>query len=146
MMERLRSQVVSLFQTGFSASDILKRMKNENVNRMFVYRTIKRFKETQSIIDRPRSGRPRSARTPRLKNNVHCRIRRNPRKSIRKMAREFSVNHETMRKLVREDLGLKSYKRKAVHHLSEALRFKRLERSKALLRRVGPEIQENIHY
>ena len=60
------------------------------------------------------------------------------------MALESSVNHETIRKLVREHLGLKSSKRKAVPHLSETIIFKRLEISKALLRRVGPEIQENI--
>ena len=139
-----RSQIISLFQAGLSASDILKQMKNENINRMFIYRTIKRFKDTQSVNDRPRSGRPKSARTPKLKNNVQCRIRRNPRRSIRKLARDFSVNHETMRNLVRKDLGLKSYKRKAVHHLSEPLRVKRLERSKKLLCRVGPETQESI--
>ena len=48
-----RSQIISLFQAGLSASDIFKQMKNENINRMFIYRTIKRFKDTQSVNDRP---------------------------------------------------------------------------------------------
>ena len=60
------------------------------------------------------------------------------------MAREFSVNHETMRKLVVEDLKLKSFKRKKVHHLNESIRNKRLVRSKALLKRFAEEDQNWI--
>ena len=48
-----------------------------------------------------------------------------------------------MRKLVCEDLGLKSLKRKKVHHLNQSIRAKRLERSKVLLQRFarGTECQ-----
>ncbi|KAI6660762.1 Transposase [Oopsacas minuta] len=60
------------------------------------------------------------------------------------MAREISVNHETMRKLVFEDLGLKSFKRKKVHHLNLSIRTKRLARSKALLQRFAPGAQDQI--
>ena len=52
-----------------------------------------------------------------------------------KMAREFKVNHETMRKLVSEDLGMRSFKGCKVHHLND--RAKRLTRCKGLLKRVG---------
>ncbi|KAI6648604.1 Transposase [Oopsacas minuta] len=60
------------------------------------------------------------------------------------MARELSVNHETMRKLVVEDLGLKSFKRKTVHHLNPSIRTKRLARSKTLLQRFAPGAQDQI--
>ncbi|KAI6646057.1 Transposase [Oopsacas minuta] len=60
------------------------------------------------------------------------------------MVRELSVNHETMRKLVVEDLGLKSFKRKKVHHLNPSIRTKRLARSKALLQGFAPGAQEQI--
>ncbi|KAI6651346.1 Transposase [Oopsacas minuta] len=60
------------------------------------------------------------------------------------MARELSVNHETMRKLVFEDLGLKSFKRKKVHYLNSSIRTKRLARSKALLQRLAPGTQNQI--
>ena len=48
--------------------------------------------------------------------------------------------------MVRNDLGLKSLKRHAVHHLTPALRQKRFQRSKKLLARlaVGPE--NNIQF
>ena len=100
---------------------------------MIVYRTIKRYNETGSVLDKQRSGRPRSIRTPGLKNSVRCRIFRNPRWSMRKMAREFKVNHETMRKLVSEDLGMRSFKRSKVHHLNDSIRAKRLTRCKGSL-------------
>ncbi|KAI6647157.1 Transposase [Oopsacas minuta] len=60
------------------------------------------------------------------------------------MANELSVNHETMRKLVVEDLGLKSFKRKKVHHLNPSIRTKKLVRSKSLLQRSAPGAQDNI--
>ena len=79
-----------------------------------------------------------------LKNKVQCRIWRNPRRSVRKMAREFSVNHKTMRKLVVEDLKLKSFKRKKINHLNESIRTKRIVRSKAFLKRFVEEDQNWI--
>ena len=104
---------------------------------MIVYRTIKRYNETGNVLDKQRSGRPRSIRTPGLKNSVRCRIFRNPRRSMRKMAREFKVNYETMCKLVSEDLGMRSFKRSKVHHLNDSIRAKRLTRCKGLLKRFG---------
>ena len=108
MVNEIRSKIIALFETGSSKKEIFQKLKDENVSLKLIYRTIKRYDDTGSIIDRPRSGRPRSARSPALKNKVRCRIWRNPRRSVRKMAREFSVNHETMRKLV---VGLSREKR-----------------------------------
>ncbi|KAI6657148.1 Transposase [Oopsacas minuta] len=60
------------------------------------------------------------------------------------MAREYSVNRETLRKVIHEDLGLKSLKRQTVHHLTPTLQVKRLERCKRLLRRLVNEDYEQI--
>ncbi|KAI6658279.1 Transposase [Oopsacas minuta] len=60
------------------------------------------------------------------------------------MSREFCVNHETMRKLVVEDLGMKSYKRKNVHHLNDSIRRKRLERCIQLKARFAPGTEDQI--
>ena len=79
----------------------------EKVNRMMVYRTLKRFNETCNVEGRLRPGRPTCVRTSQLKNVIRCRISRNPRRSMRKMARELKVGRESLRKLVRSDLGLK---------------------------------------
>ncbi|KAI6646058.1 Transposase [Oopsacas minuta] len=60
------------------------------------------------------------------------------------MVRELSVYHEMIRKKVVEDLGLKSFKRKKIHHLNPSIRTKRLARSKALLQGFAPGAQEQI--
>ncbi|KAI6646234.1 MhmaT1 transposase [Oopsacas minuta] len=121
---------------GSTQSEISKNLKNEKINRLFIYRTIKRYNDTKSVEDKPRSGRPATVRTRALREKLRSKIRRNPRRSIRKMAREYPVNRETLRKMIHEDLGLKSLKRQTVHHLTPTLRIKRLERCKKLLRRL----------
>ncbi|KAI6648149.1 Transposase [Oopsacas minuta] len=61
------------------------------------------------------------------------------------MARELSVNHETMKKLVVEDLWLRSFTRKKVHHLNPSIQTKKLVISKALLQRfvLGPKTRRS---
>eukprot|EP00800_Vazella_pourtalesii_P015855 TRINITY_DN4383_c0_g1_i5.p1 TRINITY_DN4383_c0_g1~~TRINITY_DN4383_c0_g1_i5.p1 ORF type:complete len:293 (-),score=7.56 TRINITY_DN4383_c0_g1_i5:556-1434(-) len=92
----------------------------------------------------PRSGRPKSVTTPRLKKIVMDRIRRNPRRSVRKMASELKVSLGSMQNLVKNDLHLKSFKRRTVHFLSDKIIQKRLVRSKGLLTRLATQQLDNI--
>ena len=89
------------------------------------------------VLDRPRSGSPTSVSTRQLNKKISSQIARNWRRFIRKLARDFSVSHESVRKIVRNDLGLKSLKRHTVHHLTPALRQKRFQRSRKLLARLA---------
>jgi hypothetical protein len=63
---------------------------------------------------------------------------------MRKMAAELDVNRESIRCLIRKDLGLFPFKRHRVHHLNASIRGKRLIRSKALLRRLAKINAENV--
>ena len=139
MVLDLRSKIVSHHLSGCTPTQILKKLKGEKVNRMLVYRTIKRYNATKGIADRARSGRPSTVRSIRLRKVVRGRVARNPKRSIRKMAKEIGVNRESLGKVVREDLGLKSLKRKTVHHLTPVLRKKRVGRCKGLLQRLAPD-------
>ncbi|KAI6660612.1 hypothetical protein LOD99_10389 [Oopsacas minuta] len=87
----------------------------------------------------PRSGRPKSITTPRMKKLVRDRIRRNPLRSMRKMAAEVHISKGSMQNLVKNELDFRSYKRKTVHFLSETIKLKRLSRSKGLLTRLEIE-------
>ena len=49
--------------------------------RKFVYRTIKRYKDTGRIVDKPRSGRPVTATTNKLRKVVRSPVWRTPRRS-----------------------------------------------------------------
>ena len=99
---------------------------------MFISRTIDRFIETGSTNDRPRSGRPRSATGSEIQKKVAARIRRNPERSMRKMAADIKISERSMRRLVKRDLGLESLKTRVIHSLSAQQKKKRLERCKRL--------------
>ena len=123
-MERERSAIIELFVKGNNPGEILKLLKMPKQGRKLIYRTIQRYKKTGGVKDMPRSGRPKSVTTPRLKKVVMDRIRRNPRRSLRKMAVELKVSRGSLQNLVRNDIGLRSFKRKKVYFLSKQIREK----------------------
>jgi hypothetical protein len=57
----------------------------------------------RKVESRPRSGRPRSQRTPETIKAVLDKIRQNPGKSIRKMAKECNLNEITIRRIIKDD-------------------------------------------
>ena len=69
-MNRQRSAIVELFVNGNTPSEIMKTLGIHKERRMFVYRTIQRYKDTGDTSDRSRSGRPISVTTQRMKNIV----------------------------------------------------------------------------
>ena len=104
-----RAFVVDQFSKGKTRSQILHAGKEMKLNRMFIKRTLDRFQETQSTEDRPRPGRPKSCRTPVAIKKIRDKIRRNPRQSMRKMAKEQGMSPKTMRSLVTRDLRMRLY-------------------------------------
>ena len=68
---------------------------------------------------------------------MRARIRRNRRRSQRKLASQMGVSRSSIQTIIKEDLGLTPYKRvRKVHGLStQQRRTSRLEISKALLQR-----------
>ena len=143
-MERERSAIIELFVKGNNPGEILKLLKMPKQRRKLIYRTIQRYKKTGGVKEMPRSGRPKSVTTPRLKKVVMDRIRRNPRRLLRKMAVELKVSRGSLQNLVRNDLGLRSFKRKKVHFLSKQIREKRKSRSKILLNRLANQGLERV--
>ena len=109
-----------------------------------MYRTINRFRETGSLSDKPRSGRPVTATTREMKSAVRSRVWRNPRRSVMKMALELKISRGSLRRIVNRDLGLSSFKRKRVHFLTDKIRAKRLSRSKGLLTRFANQGLEKV--
>ena len=86
-MKDLRGGIIRLYEQGKTGYEIAKEMK---LGSKTVYRIIKRYQETGSYNDKPRSGRPRTARTPANKRKIKGRIQRdnsNRKNSIRKMAK-----------------------------------------------------------
>ena len=84
-----RIAIVELFKAGKSHKEICKDLK---VNRMLVWRTFKRHKESGNVQNQPGQGHPQSARTTKLVKATREKVRRNPKRSIREMAKEVKVS------------------------------------------------------
>ena len=82
-----RAAIKLFHDKGYDPATIIKKLADLNISKMKVYRTVKRLRETGSIEDRKRSGRPRSVRTTQLISKVRSRYWRKPQQSVNKMAR-----------------------------------------------------------
>lgn len=86
----------------------------------------------------------RSARTSEVKKIVRERIRRNPQRSMRGMAKDLLISPRTMRRVVKEDLGLKIFRPREVQLLSDVNRRRRLEKSLTLRERFSDGTHLNV--
>ena len=131
-----RAAIIQLHRAGHSNSKIMKLLK---APKSTVRDTILRFQELGTMEDRDRSGRPRSARTPAkikaLRERI-WRIRRNPKRSLRKTAKDMNISHESVRTIVEQDLKMSPYKIRTRQLLTDLQKRKRKERAKILLNRL----------
>ncbi|KAL4132026.1 hypothetical protein QTP88_009247 [Uroleucon formosanum] len=116
-----RIAVIALFKCNKTPLEIFNLLKLLKITKKFVYRTIKRFKEFNTIDDKPRSGRPRELRTNAAVKAVAQRIRRNPLRKQKIMAREMKIPPRSMSRIIKEDLGLGAYRRSIGQRLTDAL-------------------------
>lgn len=111
-MEVKRELILRLHLDGKKTSEIVKTLKSENINRRFVQRTIARYRETGTAkIKKKKHGRNRSVRTKKIIKTVRERVRRNCAVSTRKLGKSLGISHQTAHLILKEDLGLKAYKK-----------------------------------
>lgn len=139
-----RTAVIALHKAGKSVSEIVKLLGTDGVKRLFVYRTIQRYRETGDVVDRVRSGRPRSIRTKKTIKAVREKLRRNPVRKQKVMARDMKISTRSMSRILRDDLKVKAYKRYTGQLLTPQLKKIRRERSKVLLARHGKDGYKKI--
>lgn len=143
-MKENRIAVIALHKCGKNANQIFELLKPLGISKMFVYRAINRFVESSQLEDRPRSGRPRVARTSAVVKAVRERIRRNPLRKQKIMSRELDISTRSMSRLIRDDLNMKAFRRSTGHLLTPNLKQIRLERCKRLLHWHADNGHENI--
>ena len=143
-LKELRCAVLALYKEGKKQVEILKLLKHHKVNRMFIYRTIRRFTETGTTEDRPRSGRPRLQRTESIRQSVRHRLRRNPARSVRKLSKELNVPRTTLQRIVKRKVRVRPFKKYTVQFLTPDQKMRRKQRAEALLARFADEDVENF--
>ena len=87
--------IQKLFESGQSPSKICNLLKGR-ASRSGVYKVLKRLKETVSTLLKERSTPSRKVRTPKLIKNTREKIRRKPRRSVRKLASASGVSYGAM--------------------------------------------------
>ncbi|XP_071745908.1 uncharacterized protein [Lepeophtheirus salmonis] len=126
-----KSAIISIHLEGKTCRVITMALKYFNVCKSAVHETIKWYKETGSSNDRPKSSLPRSMRTPRFIQVTRAKISLHFK---RKMPQVANVSRETIYRLIREDLWMKTYRLEKWQLLGEATMIMMLTRAMVLLK------------
>lgn len=118
--------------------------KPHKIYKSFVYRTIKRYEDTGSIKKRHKGGQSLTATSPANIKTVRERLRREPRRSGRKLAKELKISQDSVRRIIKNKLHKTTYKIQKIHQLTDAQKKVRAERVKRLLARHAKHEIPNI--
>lgn len=106
-MDFKRNSVIALYLAGKSQSAIVKALSHIKVNKMFVFRTIKRYKETGSTDKRHRGGKKKTATSREMVQKVKAQIEKNPSLSASQMANELQISVSSMIRILKNELNYK---------------------------------------
>ena len=113
-----------------SPTEISKRF---GIVRKTVYSAKNIYEATGDFKKTVKGGAPRKVHTKQLVQNTKKKIDRNPIHSIQKMAKDASVSNTTMRRVIRDDLKMKSRAKEQWQTLIEVNRAKRVTCCKSIL-------------
>lgn len=136
--------ISSLLKSKLPHAEVVRRAMALGVKRATAYRHIHRLSTTGCITDMRGFNTPRPVCTAQLAKAVKARIRRNCHRSLRKMAKQMKVPRESLRRMVKNNLGLKSLKMRKTHMLNDRLRVARRYKCKQLLSRYAPDDCKSI--
>ena len=115
-----------------------------NMPKSIVWNIIKNFFDAGITFDLPRSGRPRTATTPKRIKAVGEKIRRNPKGSVRKMAADFTISKNSMRRIIQDHLKMKSLGIQKRHFMNDTHKRKQLKRSRNLISHMESGVSGEI--
>lgn len=97
---------------GISCADSLKMLEKcygeSVISKTRTYEWYKTFKKGREIVeDMPRSGRPSTSKSEENIEKVKKIVHDNRKSSLREIARELNISHESVRSILVNDLGMK---------------------------------------
>ena len=84
----LRKTILKMQYQGYKVTLISRILDMPNST---VWKIIRKFQTTKEVTDLPRTGRPRCIRTKKKIKAIKERVRRNPKRSMKKMASEVET-------------------------------------------------------
>lgn len=133
--------MMKMYNEGLSAANIAKRLA---ISRSTVYSNLNRLKQTGTMDDRPRSGRPETASSSEVVKRIREKICRQPRRSMRELARVEGISEGSIRRIVKIKLGMRAYKIRKAQLLRDSTKAERLRKCKTLLKRFDAARHRNI--
>lgn len=130
-----RAAIIALFVRGNSPSEIIRVLKLGRNNRSTVYRIIHNYRKTHSI-ERIRTSRL-SVKRKKITKNLRDKIRRNPVRSQRQLAKEYNTSQRTIGRILRDDLHLRALKTKRNKLYPAGGKDARVQRTVAMKRRLA---------
>lgn len=137
-------RIVELFCAGKRSGEIFAALAHLGVTKRQVQRTLKRYKESGAVEKRHRGGPKPSATCKANVLKVKKRLRRNPRLSIRKLAKNLDIGRSSCQRILKGILHTKPFKIQKVHGLTENQKKVRLERVKSLKKRTAHSELPNV--
>ena len=137
-----KMRIQTLREQGYGAKAIVSAYPVKNWKLSTVKKICQRVDQTGSATERkPGSGRPKTARSAANVARVEELIcsqedESGQHSSIREIAAELDISSRSVRRIAKEDLHLTAFRRVPAQVISDATKQKRLERAKALLRRL----------
>lgn len=124
------------YMSDMNAAEASRRLSEEyqihEVQGRNIKSLVRKFEETGSVMDASRSGRPRTATTEAIGDQIRESLTNSPQKSTRRLSQEFGISHVSVFKLLKER-KLKAYIPRLVHALNDDDWDRRLEFSELFL-------------
>ena len=124
--EDLQTLVLYKYEKGESSTKIF-----EDLNSFVSSRTIRRWckmvRETSTINLSYSLARPRIIRTKGMIQKVRKRMKRKKRVSVRKLAGELDISNGSVVRILKQDLGYRSYKKRVQPALTDFEKSKRMK-------------------
>ncbi|CAF2094995.1 unnamed protein product, partial [Rotaria magnacalcarata] len=120
----LQKLVLSKYESGDSATKIFRDLCGAT-SRRTIFNWCKMIRKTGSISMATSPGRSRTTRTKAMIQKIKNRLRRKRRVSSRKLTQELDISRTSVRRVLRNDLGLRAYKKRIVPMIRDAENLKR---------------------
>ena len=139
-----REVVYSYFNNGKQAKEIAGLVKELGISQRTVYRLVSNFEGGGTTSRRKGSGRNKKPQTQRAERLIKQRLDRNPRQSVRKIARDVGVPHTTARRICKKTLHMSARKLQKRQLLTEDNKARRKTLSRNLLRKTANDEIERV--